>query len=505
VAYVRTVRTGSGATAVQIVHGSRRGARDIEHLGSAQDAQAVEALKAVARQRLAGGQGELDLGVDIDALDVVGAAPLQIASSRMTPLWEALCSAYDQLGFDAATDHDEVFAQLVLARIIEPTSKADSLRVLAEAGIDTVSYATVKRRLHSYADDAWRRRLATACAAHARLGPASLVLYDVSTLYFETDTGDGFREPGFSKERRLDPQITIGLLTDASGFPLMVEAFEGNRAETSTMVPTIRAFMTVHQLSDVTIVADAGMISAGNQRAIEAAGLSFILGARTPQVPYVITEWRRQNPDQEIPDGLVLTQPWPASPTDQRRDQVIYYQYTADRARRTLRGIDEQIAKAERAVAGKVPVKRNRFVTLTGADKAINRTLEAKARSLAGWKGYSTNLTSVGPEFVIGAYHRLFQIERSFRMSKHDLAARPIYHHKRASIEAHLTVVFAALAVSRLVEDRTGWSIRRFVQTARRYRTVQIHAGGRWLTAADPIPDDLQATLARIERPEGAH
>jgi transposase len=72
------------------------------------------------------------------------------------------------------------------------------------------------------------------------LGPASLLLYDVSTLYFETDTGDGFREPGFSKERRLDPQITIGLLTDSSGFPLMVEAFEGNKAETATMIPTHR-------------------------------------------------------------------------------------------------------------------------------------------------------------------------------------------------------------------------------------------------------------------------
>jgi len=73
---------------------------------------------------------------------------------------------------------------------------------------------------------------------HAALGPASVVLYDVSTRCFETDTGDGFREPGFSKERRLEPQITIGLLTDASGFPLMIEAFEGNKAETKTMLPS---------------------------------------------------------------------------------------------------------------------------------------------------------------------------------------------------------------------------------------------------------------------------
>jgi hypothetical protein len=117
------------------------------------------------------------------------------------------------------------------------------------------------------------------------LGPASLVLYDVSTLYFETDAGDGFREPGFSKERRLEPQITIGLLTDATGFPLMVQAFEGNRAETATMLPVINAFKQAHQLTDVTVVADAGMISEANQTAIQAAGLSFILGTRIPYLP----------------------------------------------------------------------------------------------------------------------------------------------------------------------------------------------------------------------------
>jgi hypothetical protein len=86
---------------------------------------------------------------------------------------------------------------------------------------------------------------------------------------------------------------------------------------------------------------------------------------------------------------LILTQPWPASPRDQRRDQVIYYHYRADRGRRTLHGIDEQIGKAEKAVAGKVPDKRNRFIKLVGADKSVNRTLEAKARALAGWKGYA--------------------------------------------------------------------------------------------------------------------
>jgi hypothetical protein len=408
VAYVRTVRTASGATAVQLVWSSRRGARQIEHLGSAHDEAELAALKQVGAERIAAGQQALDL--DLGA--VAGTGPLEIVSSRAGFLWDALCRAYDALGFDTAAGGDEVFRALVLARIIEPTSKLDSLRVLEETGVRAPSYRTVTRRLPAYANPLWRKGISTACAAQAALGPASLVLYDVSTLYFETDQGDGFREPGFSKERRLEPQITIGLLTDASGFPLAVEAFEGNKAETATMLPTLQAFMAAHQLNNITVVADAGMLSENNKKEIEAAQLGFILGNRISHIPYVIQEWHKQNPDGEIPDGLTLTQPWPGGWNDTRREQVIYYQYRADRARRTLAGIDQQIAKAEKAVAGKVPVKRNRFIKLAGGDKTINRELETKARALAGWKSYITNIANPTPEFVIGAYHQLWHIEK---------------------------------------------------------------------------------------------
>jgi hypothetical protein len=133
-----------------------------------------------------------------------------------------------------------------------------------------------------------------------------------------------------------------------------------------------------------------------------------------------------------------------------------------------------------------------------------NRELEAKARALAGIKGYITNLaacpdgTPVTADFVISAYHRLFEIEKSFRMAKSDLQARPIYHRTRDSIEAHLTIVLAALAVSRWIEAQTGWSIRKFVRTARRYRTVEIQAGEHTITAADPLPTDLRQAIETI-------
>lgn len=167
----------------------------------------------------------------------------------MGHLWDALDRAYESLGFTDATSGDTVFRDLVLARIIEPVSKLDSIRVLEEVGVAAPSYATIKGHLPRYATPAWRAGLSRACAVHVGLGPATLVLYDVSTLYFEIDKGDGFREPGFSKERRLEPPITIGLLTDATGFPLALQAFESNRAETKTMLPVLQGFMTAHQLT----------------------------------------------------------------------------------------------------------------------------------------------------------------------------------------------------------------------------------------------------------------
>ena len=182
------------------------------------------------------------------------------------------------------------------------------------------------------------------------------------------------------------PRVVRGLLTDASGFPLTVQAVEGNKAETATMLPVINAFRQAHQLTDVTVVADAGMISEANQVALQAAGLSFILGTRIPQLPDVVREWRHTHPDDAVPDGLVLTQPWPATSAEKARgipDRVIYYQYRHDRARRTLRGIDEQVAKAERAVDAYAPVKRNRYIQLSAATKSVNRTLQAKTRALA--------------------------------------------------------------------------------------------------------------------------
>ena len=209
------MKTSSGGTAVQIVWSWRKGSRSVEHLGSAHDEVELAALKSAAAERLAAGQTELDLGIS----GSLEPGTLPILSSQMTHLWEALCAAYRVLGFESATKSDNVFRDLVLARIIEPTSKIDAERVLGEVGAAPASYATVKRRLPIYAQPRWRQSLAAASARRARLGPASLVLFDVSTLYFETDAGDGFREPGFSKRAPAGTADHPGSAHRCVGFP----------------------------------------------------------------------------------------------------------------------------------------------------------------------------------------------------------------------------------------------------------------------------------------------
>ncbi|MCL2781442.1 MAG: IS1634 family transposase [Actinomycetia bacterium] len=495
---------------MQIVWSTRRGSRQIEHLGSARDEAELAALRAVAVERIAAGQTTLDFTLGAGATDGPTEGPragptegrrdepAEIVGAKAARLWSALRHTYRALGLDAATDKDEVFRALVLARVIDPASTFDSLRTLAEAGVGVPSYQAVTRQLAGYGDPLWRERVSAACAAHAALEPDSMVLCEVSRLRVRAEAGDGFGESAPATQRRLAPQVIIGLLTDADGFPLQVLAFEDNRAEVATMVPTLRAFMETHGLADITVVADTGKLSPESKREIEASRLGFILEERLGAVPGAVEQWRERNPGRRIPDGLTLAQPAPAAPEDHQRAQIGYLQYRRDRARRTGRAIDQRVAKAERAIAAGAPARRNRFSTTIDGEPAVNRELEASARALAGWKSYRTNIADPDLEFVLGARGQLGRVAKAFGMSEHDLRARPIYHHRRESIEAHLSVALAAAAVTHEIEHRTGWPMRRLVRAARHYPTIAIRAGSQTLTAEEPLPDDLRRALALI-------
>jgi hypothetical protein len=160
---------------------------------------------------------------------------------------------------------DATFRDLVIARVVEPTSILDTGRVLGELGRTPASERTMRRTLARAQGRGYRDKVATACFTHASSsGDVSLCLYDVTTLYFEAEKEDELRKVGFSKERRVDPQIVVGLLVDRKGFPLEIGCYEGNKAETATIIPVVAQFQERHNLADMVVVADAGMLSASN-------------------------------------------------------------------------------------------------------------------------------------------------------------------------------------------------------------------------------------------------
>jgi len=502
--FIRKVPTASGARAVQIVHKRGRRVVGIEHIGSAHDDDALAVLMEIDRQPLHAGQEVLDLDADSPpgpaaAGSLSGA---RVAGTRSQLLWDVLEAAYARVGFDAVGD--QTFKALVLGRVIEPTSKADTLRVLADVGVPAPSLRTVFRSLARCLERDYRGTLATACLAHSATTPAgrvSLVLYDCTTLYFETEVEDDLRRVGMSKERRVDPQIQLGLLVDAAGFPLEIVCFEGNKAETRTLLPVLQAFQDRHGVTDLVVVADAGMLSAANLNAVEDAGFAFIVGSRISKAPYDLAAHFARHGDY-FTDGQILESERVMGTGSAARSRRVVYQYSFKRHKRDDKAINAMIERAEKVAAGSRALKKDRFVKIDGATRSVDWALVERARQLAGLKGYVTNIdpATMGGAAVIGAYHDLWVVEKSFRMAKTDLRARPIFHHQRDSIEAHLTVVFAALAVSRHLQERTGVSIRRFVRTLRPLRSVTVQIGGHQLTAEPTLTPEAAEIIRALSR-----
>lgn len=256
-------------------------------------------------------------------------------------------------------------------------------------------------------------------------------------------------------------------------------------------------FRERHSLKDITVTADAAMLSAGNISELEHLGYHYIIGSRLAKTPYEIEEYLCAEgtvlEDQQIFESNMIV-----TVDGKRTKRRVVYQYRAKRAALDLSNIEKTVAKAQKMVENKADIKRNRFLTIKGDRREINVALVEEARRKAGIKGYVTNLRIPAQE-VIDAYHQLFQVEKSFRMSKSDLKARPIFHHKRDSIDAHLTIVFAALAVVRYIEAMTGISIKKFIRILAPIRTGVVSVKGASLLLKPLIPDDVTVLLKRLK------
>ena len=513
--FLRKVKTASGAVAVQIARRENRRDVVVEHLGSAHTDAEVAALMMIGRAKIEEGQGTLDLGLEPSTPRPAG--PAIVHSKRSQLLVDTIQAGWRTLGFDVIAD--EAFFQLVLARLVEPTSLSDAARVIGELGLTPAHRNTYAATLKRCGERGYRDQIATACFNHAAAhGDVSLVLYDVTTLYFEAEKEDELRKVGYSKERRVDPQIVVGLLVDRRGFPLEIGCYEGNKAETATIIPIVKQFQARHGLVDMVVVADAGMLSASNLRELDEAGLRFIVGSRVTKAPKDLESHFRWHGDA-FADGQVIDTLTPRSghhkdaasnprvkaepvwdPAQHGGSWRAVWAYSQKRAVRDSRTLTLQEERAKAVVAGEKAARTPRFVKTRNGAAELDETSLTRARRLVGLKGYVTNIPAglMPAGEVIGSYHALWQVEQSFRMSKTDLRARPMFVRTRDAIEAHLTIVFTALALARHLQQRSGVSIKKIVQALRPLQEITVDIAGQHLVAQPQIPADAQQIIDEV-------
>jgi hypothetical protein len=262
------------------------------------------------------------------------------------------------------------------------------------------------------------------------------------------------------------------------------------------------------------------MLSGSNLRDLDEANLAFIVGSRVTKAPIDLASHFRWH-GEEFTDGQVIDTITPRTGHRSENNRMLraepvwdpgqhpgswraVWAYSRKRAVRDGKTLTAQENRARAVIAGQKAARTPRFVKTTGGARSLDEASLARARQLVGLKGYVTNIPAqvMPPAEVIGSYHDLWHVEQSFRMSKTDLQARPMFHRTRDAIEAHLNIVFTALAISRNVQARTGLAVRNVIRQLRPLRSATIAINGTQQTFGPNIPAQKQDILRHHPRHE---
>ena len=459
----RKTKTASGATAVQVVRYEGKRRTVVKHIGSARDEGALAVLLSEAEHYIQSHDAQPSLFnacepqsqlVDLSKLRLVGVTH---AYAR-----RALLACADLCGL---SELPVLYRDLALMRIIEPASKLQTIELLNQYFEVPYAERTVYRLLPKLITHQSAIETAAIDLARRDLKDSfSLVLYDVTTLYFESFKEYDFQKPGFSKDNKpQQPQIVIGLITTRSGFPVMHEVFEGNTFEGHTMLEILKRFqLRVGEHCKPVIVADAAMLSASNMQTLDEKGYRYIVGARLANSAKTFVD----QIEAQLPrtDGAMARFTHNLRKGALKTEVDVICHYSEARFRKDRRKFEKQVARALALLEKNEPGRRAKFVKKADDKKIFefNADLKAKAERLLGIKGYVTNIaqSELSNQDIVDYYHDLWHVEQAFRMSKSDLQARPIFHRTEEAIRSHVLVCFMALMMGKYLEIKTGASIK---------------------------------------------
>ena len=369
----------------------------------------------------------------------------------------------DHLGFSSL--NNPILLDLVLMRVIEPTSKLQSVALLSQYFNIHYDISSVYKQLKHIAllQDAVSSLLISFARTHLHFD-FSFVLYDVTTLYFESFTPDELRACGFSKDNKANqPQVVVGLLVNSEGFPLSYNVFPGNTFEGHTMIPIITKFVKKYAIKSLTVIADSAMLSDANIESLEKESIHYIVGARLGYLSLSRV--------QDIVKHIKNTDH--ASVRIPHKNSSLICDFSSKRYAKDKYETEKYVQKAHDIIEKKMAVKRHKFLSGKQGEFVINQPLIDRTTLLWGIKGYATDLP-IPNDDIITKYHSLWNVERSFRMTKSDLLARPIYHFKTTSITAHLLICIMALAVGKYLELTSKQTLRTILKKLKQVSDAHI-------------------------------
>ena len=479
--FVRKKKNKSGVVSIQIIDKSNGSYNVRKTIGSNADPYQLMLL-------VSGGQKWIKEHTGQQSLDYTNHKKVtesvldHISDITISGVGLLLGRIFDQIGFNQILS--PLFKPLVLSRIESPASKLKTTDYLAKYHglyIDVESIYRYMDKLHSKQ----KEKIQQISYNHTKglLGDnIRMVFYDVTTLYFEIEKEDELRKTGFSKDgKHQHPQIVLGLLVSVGGYPLAYDIFEGNKYEGDTMLPIIDAFKEKYGFETLTIVADSGLISTKNIDELEQKGYNYILGARiknqSKAIKQKILSLRLQDGQGKI--------------IKKDKNTSLIITYSNKRAKKDLFNRERGLKRLEKQIGSGRLTKSNinkrgynKYLKLEGKiNITIDREKFKEDSQWDGLKGYQTNNMLLSKEEVVENYQHLWRIEKAFRISKHDLKVRPIYHRLQKRIEAHICLSFAAYKVYKelerqLVEKKAGVSPEKAIDIAKTIFTIKASVIG---------------------------
>lgn len=355
----------------------------------------------------------------------------------------------------------DVLRDVVLTRLVFPCSKRSTQRKLANNFGRTHSLERIYQMMDKVFPTIGKMKELTFKKTQSLFPDGvDLLLFDVTTLYFESTEVDELRNFGYSKDHRFNTtQLVLALATNQDGLPVGYELFEGNKAEVATLLIAIESWKTFFPIASVCFVGDRAMFTKANLALLEEHRCHYIIAAKLKMLPKAFQNQLFDENNYRVKElNNQLT--WIGEFEHQNARLIVSY-----KSKRALKDQQERqhVIDKVRKIIGKKG-NPNRLITNAGVKKFVTKddnasiTLDqekiAQAAQWDGLHGIITNIKSDDPACLLARYARLWVIEESFRINKHTLKMRPIFHWTPSRIHAHIAICYMTFSVLRHLQYR---------------------------------------------------